>query len=283
MSAMRLTFASFTAASLLLTACSGKNVGLGAGEAADARLTADLYTWPCQDTDTGGGVLSSWEGAFSYNLTLEYAPDALADRGFPASGCSLTADMFPTNAGAGAVNLSGVDEPGWSNGSLEGTMPHVSTGFYYKPVFANQRSCQEADDLLGEGTLLASAGALTGAQTPAPGAYEGVTVTGEVDANTGLAFGSTIEVSWEASHWSGSWIQVRREKGGEAVQTVTCNTTGSDGFTVDDAVWSMFSSALEVDVTNLYVAVENTGTTTLSDGQIVETSTRAMHVAVIQD
>lgn len=267
----------------LLTGCGTKSVGLGLGEAPDARLTADLYTWPCQDSDTGTSDVNVWEGVFSYNLTLEYAPDGLVDRQFPTTGCSLTTDAFPVDAGSGGVDIPGVSEPGWSNGDLYGTMPRTNPGFYYKPVFANQRSCQEASDLLGEGTLLTDAGTFTNARTPAPGLYEGVEITGKVDTQTGIQFGDTVTVEWRAKDWSQSWVQLRREKGGQVMQAVTCNTDGMSAFTVDDAVWSMMSDALEVDVTNLYVVVQNSAQETMPDGQIIETSTRAMHVAVVQE
>lgn len=268
---------------LALVACADKSIGLGLGAEPDARLTADLRTWPCASTDTGGGPSTQWEGVFAYDLSLEYAPDALTDHGFPETGCTVTADVFPTAAGDGGTDLPDVDEPAWSNGSMTGSMPHVSTGFYAKSVLANQHSCQEATDLLGEGTLLDSAGAFTGAQTPAPGEYTGVEVTGDVDPVTGIRFGADVSVAWTANGWNKSWVQVRREKGDQLLQAVTCNTTGSTSFDIDSTVWSLLSDALEVDVTNLYVAVENEGETTMSDGQIIETTTRAMHVAVVQD
>ena len=95
-------------------------------------------------------------------------------------------------------------------------------------------------------------------------------------------FGSEITASWDAQGWDRSWVQIRREKDGALVESVTCAADGED-FTVDDDVWSLLSDALEVDVTNLYVAFEVDGGSNTTDGQEIVTKTRAMHVAVVQD
>lgn len=268
---------------LALAACSDKSIGLGQGPASDARLTADLYTWECASEATDEDPGRQWEGVFSYDLSLEYAPDALEDRGFPATGCSIATDAFPVDAGAGAVDLPDVEDPHWSNGGADGTIPHASTGYYHSAVFSNQHTCQEASDLLGDGLLLTDAGAFTGAESALPGTYNGVVVSGDLDPVTGITYGADVTVTWDAPSWSESWVQVRRENGGALVQAVTCNTTGMTDFDIDSSVWSLLSDALEVDVTNLYVAVQNVGTTTMPDGQAIETTTRAIHVAVVQN
>lgn len=268
---------------LLLAGCKNKSVGLGAGAEPDARLIADVYTWPCEQLDTGSGDIRYWEGVFSYNIALEYAPDSLVDRSLPASGCTETADIFPVDAGTGGVDIPDTSNPQWSNGDYGGVVQWQGPGFYSTSVFANQRSCQEAVDLLGAGTLLSSAGALSGALSPAPGSLLEVELSGDVDKTTGIAFGAEVVAEWNLTGWAESWVQVRRERSGAAVETVTCATTGQSSFTIDDEVWSLMNPALEVDVTNLYVAVQNRDTQTMDDGQTVEALTRSMHVAVVQD
>lgn len=268
---------------LLVAACKGKSVPLGQGPERDARLIADVYTWSCEQQDTGSGEILEWEGVFAYDVILEYAPDQLVDRSLPASGCVATSEGFPRDAGAGAVDIPGVGTPEWSNGDFSGTIPWASTGFYETSVFDKQRSCQEADDLLGDGTLLASAGAFSGARAPAPGSLMEVELSGEVDEVTGITFGAEVTATWNSAGWSESWVQVRREKAGQALQTVTCATSGGSSFTLDDSVWAMLNEALEVDVTNLYVAVQNTDVLTMDDDQQIEVMTRSMSVAVVQD
>lgn len=266
--------------SLLLLGCQDKSIGLGAGSPADARFIADLYTWECASSDTGGSVDDEWEGVFAYNLSLEYAPDDLVARSIPSSGCSAGIDLFAANAGAGGVNLS--SSPSWENAEMSGTLPRRSDGYYEESVFDNQSSCQRTDDLLGEGTLLNDAGPFSGVRTPAPGTYTDVTLSTTVDDSVGIPYGSDITVEWETADWTDSWVQIRREDAsGSLVESVTCNTTGDDSFLVDDAVWGLFNSAMSTPVTNMYVGVQSTKTTAGTDGQKIETLTRAMHVAVV--
>jgi len=270
---------------LLLVGCGTKSIGLGLGAEHDARLVANLYTWPCASggmTDSGATTPGiEWEGVFNYDVTLEYAPDALLDRGLPDSGCVEGLDLFARDAGAGGLDIPDA-APVWSNGEESGVMARHSPGFYGATVFNNEHSCQDAQDLLGEGTLLSDAGVFSGKHTPTPGVYESVTLTGDVSSTSGLEFGATVTAEWEASDWSDAWVQLRREDGGSLVESVTCRAEGNS-FTVDKAVWALTSSAIRTDVTNLYVAVENSGTTQTDDGQYIEVITRAMHVAVVQD
>lgn len=263
---------------LALAACSPKSIELGGGEPPDARLYADVYTWECEDSKT----LEIYEGVFGYKISLEYAPDALADRDLPTSGCSAGLDIFPSDAGSGGLDIPGNANPGWTTGEMEGILGHESDGFYSDNVFENSSSCQAAEDLLDDGTALSDSGPFSGAAAPSPGTVGEVTLEGEVDAETGIPFGAQVDASWDASGWDRTWVQIRREKDGGLVESVTC--LAEDGnFTVDDDVWSLLSDALAVDVTNLYVAFEVDGSSTTADGQEILTATRAMHVAVVQD
>lgn len=268
---------------LLLSACGDKEISLGQGSPADARFIADLFTWDCQTDDTGGSTVAEWQGVYAYQLSLEYAPDDLAARSLPASGCTKGLDLFPTDAGAGGVDLDGT--PSWSFGEeLGGSMTRKGAGFYFDNAFRNQNTCNAAEDMLAEGTLLENAGGFSGARTPSAGSFEDVRTSNELNQETGLTFGEDITVEWSAESWEESWVQVRRESAaGELQESVTCNTTGSQTFDVDSDVWGLFNSAIATDVTNLYVAVQSTGTSTAEDGQKIETLTRAIHVAVIHE
>jgi hypothetical protein len=261
-----------------LVACGPEKIGLGGGDPPDARLYADVYTWECEDSTT----LDLYEGVFAYEISMEYAPDGLADRDLPSSGCTRGLDMFPADAGSGGTDLPDTDRPTWSTGDLEGALSHKATGFYKDDVFDNQSSCTAAEDLLADGTTLGDAGVFSGASAPVPGAVGEVTIDGEVDEETGIPFGAQITASWDASGWDRAWVQVRREKDGALVDSVTCATDG-ESFTLDDDAWSLLNEALQVDLTNLYVAFEVEGGSTTTDGQQILTYTRAMHVAVVQD
>lgn len=273
----------YAVAPFVLLACGDKEISLGQGSPADARFIADLFTWDCQTDDTGGGTVSEWQGVFAYQVSLEYAPDNLAARSLPASGCTKGLDLFPSDAGAGGVDLDGT--PSWSFGDeLGGSLTRKNTGFYFDDAFGNQSTCGAAEDMLAEGTLLENAGGFSGARTPSAGTYEDVRTSNELSEETGLTFGQDITVEWSAEGWEESWVQIRREDStGALVESVTCNTSGSETFDVDSDVWGLFNSAIETDITNLYVAVQSTGTSTAEDGQKIETLTRAIHVGVIHD
>ncbi len=266
---------------LLLVGCESGKIALGGGDAVDARLIADLYTWECDD---GFGT---YAGVYSYLVSLEYAPDNLAPRGLPASGCSASLDLFPQDAGAGAHELDGASAPTWTNGTvagvdISGVLAETATGFYFDDVFANQRTCKIIADVQGEGTTIDEAGVFSGVSTPAPEELEAVHVAG-LDATVGIAFGDETRVNWNAGSWDESYVQVRREQGGNLMESVTCLTTGSESFTIDDAVWSLMSEFLDVDITNLYVGFQNTDVVEAEDGQKIEVLTRANHVAIVQE
>lgn len=269
---------------LVLTApsigCKDKSIGLGRGEAVDARLYADVYTWTCSQEDTGGGPSEVWEGVYAYNISFEYAPDGLVDRSLPESGCSPSLDIFPLDAGASGYDLEAT--PSWYNSDdYEGVMQHENTGFYSSNVFSNAHSCAYPDDVLAAGTQVLDAGVFSGASTPSPGTL--ASVVDGVEGNEGINFGDEVAVTWDASGWDESWVQVRREKNGALVQGLTCRTTGDSAFTIDTSVWSQMSDAMEVDLTNIYVGFGKRGGTVTSDGQEIQTWTREMHTAVVQD
>lgn len=277
--------ASFLVAASLLPGCKVGCVnclGYGLGPEVDGRFVTDLKTWLCRDPETG----RSYEGAFAFDLSLEYAPDALDIRQLPSvGGCSYGLNLFADSAGEGGLDIPELDdEPTWVTSVDEGELSKMSAGYYRDEVFEDERTCQEAGRLLESGAELGGAWDLTGATTPAPGVFTGASLNGEDSQAAGFVLGEVIDVDWVADGWDTSWLQLRREDAeGTARETVTCNTTGLDAFTIDDQVWSMVTTDLPGVMNNVYVGFQNTDEFATEGGQRVEVATRAMHVAVIVD
>jgi len=267
---------------IALTGCKGCSgtIDLGKGPEADARLTSDLYTWECADNETG----DIYEGVFSFDVALEYAPDGLQERGLPG-GCVYGLSMFPEDAGGSGADIPGLSsDPRWSTPDTSGKLRREAKGFYFHEVLSNVRSCQHSDELLYEGVELEDAEALTGAVTPPAGEIGWVdTDIDDTDEDGNLSFGETAELSWDQEGWDEAWVQIRQEREGEVWGTVTCNATGEDGFVIDEEVWGLLNGDLVVEYINVYVGFQNTDVLEMEDGQKVETVTRGMHVLVVQD
>lgn len=252
--------------------------GLGGGPEMDARFIADIYTWQCESGE------EQYEGVFAFDLSLEYAPDALAPRTLPgAGGCAYGLSMFGMDTNSVGVDIPDLaDNPGWETITMTGELKREGEGFYYDDVFENEHTCHRAGELLEGGSELQDAGALSGVITPEPGDLADVTLTGTMDQEAGFPWGEDIQIRWEASGWDQAWVQVRRERDGEAWETVTCNATGLDSFTIGDDVWGLLSEDLPVTTNNVYVGFQAKDEVPTGDGQRVEVYTRAMHVAVVQ-
>jgi hypothetical protein len=267
---------------LAAVACNNKGgADFGQGPENDARFVADVYTWECQAHGQ-----DNWEGVFAFTVALEVAPDALVPRSLPAAGgCSADLSMFGADPNSELQNIPEVsDEPRWETDLDSGELSNVTEGWYFDQVFENVHNCQTADELLVGGTRLTGAGSLTGAVTPDPGVIYDVSLVSTTDyEETGFVFGEEIEVDWDVEGWDEAWIQVRRERDGEAWEYATCNTTGLDGFVIDDGVWGLMTEELSGVTNNVYVAFQNHRMTTMEDGQKVEVATRAMHVAVLPE
>ena len=259
-------------------ACEVEKIPLGQGGDDDARLYADVYTWQCEQRYEDGGI-DYYEGVSSYEIAFEYAPDALATRSLPVSGCTKGLDLFPASAGIEGTDIPDASAPVWENGNYTGVLERKSDGFYFGDAYGNVESCYYADELIGEGTGISDAGVFSGAKTPPSGSLADVEISG-VDATTGIAFGAEITASWAMSGWDQAWVQVRRESMGELVESVTCAVDGST-YTVDDDVWSLMTSVVEADVTNLYITVQNEKTVVSEDGQRLNAATRFVHAAVV--
>jgi len=262
-----------------------KNSGgadFGDGPENDARFLADVYTWQCEEE----GGADYYEGVFAFNVSLEVAPDALVPRSLPApGGCSADLSMFGADPNGDLMDIPELgDEPRWETDIDSGELESVSEGWYYDEIFDNVHNCQTTDALLNGGTRLVEAGSLSGAVTPDPGTVEDVTLVSASDyLETGFQFGEEIDISWETDGWDEAWIQVRRERNGEAWEYVTCNVTGYTEFTLDDNVWGLMTENLGDVFNNVYVAFQNHGMQEMETGQKVEVATRAMHVAVAYD
>jgi hypothetical protein len=268
---------------LLLLGCSAdKGGGDGSGEERDGRLISDVYSWLCDDG-------SEYQGVFKQEITLEYAPDGLGSLEPPsAGGCQIDKDMFPTGAGSLGTDLPDLSgEPTWSSAVDSGELQEVGAGFWRDNVTDNVHSCQDITDLMESGIELTDAGVLTGTATPAPPEipvvdFDGLTYHPETGAET-IEWGDEIVVSWDDHGWEEVWVQVRREREGEAWESVTCNATGDSSFTMESDVWDLMNEDLEVEHNNIYVAFTMSKEETSEDGLRVEAVTRAMAVAVVQD
>jgi hypothetical protein len=263
----------------LASACNRGKTALGGGTAKDARLISSVYTWECVNNNDG----ALYQGAFSQDVRLEFAPDALRSFEMPAEGdCATGLDLIPTDAGDGGQALPELeDEPRWTTDIASGELSDLGAGFYYDSVLENVHSCQEVNQILDGGTTLSEAGLLDGVATPEPAAMPEVALSG--DYESGIPWGTELEATWDAEHaWDSVWVQVRRERDGEAWESVTCNATGLDAFTIGDAVWAEMTESLTVDANNLYVGFERTKTRETADGLKVDAITRAMAVTVVQ-
>ena len=262
---------------LLGAGCSGE-LDLGKGAEADARLTADVFTWPCRS-----GEDDVEQGVYGFTIALEYAPDGLSSRELPPAGsCQGDLSMFPLDAGvSGTAIPEAGSEIAWATSTRSGALAEVSPGFYYEDVLGNQFTCISPADMVSSGISIPTAGSLGSIASPSAG--ELVSVSSGEDSEEGLVFGEEVTVEWEASDWEESWIQVRMEREGTSWGSVTCNTTGEDEFDIDGRVWNELNADLNVDTINLYVGFQNNTQISNDDELKLQASSRVIHVDVIQD
>jgi hypothetical protein len=252
---------------------------VGGGLNADARLTSDTYTWDCTD---GSGTVD-YMGVFGFDIAVEFVPDGLPPRSLPPVGsCSAGLSMFAVDAlASGSAIPAAAETPGWATDGDDGVMEQILDGLYFTDVFKNVLSCQSVAGVIGSGVRLVDAGVLDGVTSPTAGSLDLVTASGNYSG--GIAFGEDVDLSWEASGWEDSFVQIRRVRNDVAYETVTCNTTGEDSFALDSDVWSLFDEDLSVDVNFLYVGFANSGEVETDYGQLVEVQTRALHVIGINE
>jgi len=89
--------------------------------------------------------------------------------------------------------------------------------------------------------------------------------------------------SWEENDWDEVWVQIRREREGEAWESVTCNATGDSSFSLNEEIWGLLDESLNVERNNLYVSFQRSAEQELDSGDVGLGLTRAMAVAVVQD
>jgi len=257
--------------------CSGE-LDLGKGAEADARLTADVFTWPCRGEDD-----QVEQGVYGFTIALEYAPDGLSPRDLPPAGsCQGDLSMFPLDAGVSgtAIPDAGTEIP-WATSTRSGVLSELSPGFYYEDVLGNQFTCASPSDMVSSGISVPTAGSLGSISTPSAGDLLSVSLEGE--SESGLVFGEEVSVEWDASDWEESWLQVRMEREGTAWGSVTCNTTGEEGFEIDERVWNELNADLNVDIINLYVGFQNNTQNSNEDELKLNSSSRVIYVDVIGD
>lgn len=236
----------------------------------DARLVADVSTWSCVDANTG----EMYQGAFGQEVTLEHAPGGVGALDLPNPGsCVAGLNMFPDDAGSGATDIPGIAfDPVWESDVDDGTLGKKSIGFYYDDVYTDERTCYSTDEVMAGGVTLVDAGPLTGAATPPPNAAPTVDFG---SPGAAIEFGDTVSLEWGTHLWDEVFVQVRREKEGDAWESVTCNVTGENGFVVDAAVWDLMDERIQVDRNALYVGFQTSERTSLS-GMEVQVVTRAI-------
>jgi hypothetical protein len=228
-------------------------VGCGAGTP-DARLAANLYT----DTCTWRG--DAWLGVENLEVTLEVAPGALPVRDVPGpvGACTLDAPLFaaetPPDEGEAIPRLDGT--PRWASDLANGLMQEDGPGLW----LASRRpeaGCQELGDVAPSGIRLEDAGVFAGLSTPAPGAAGLVNIDGrrEDEATKPVVRGNALDLSWTASGWPESFVQLRVLSQGRVRQSLTCNTTGLSAWEVDAAQWDQLD-APGVDSAQIYVGFQ---------------------------
>jgi hypothetical protein len=247
------------------------------GSLVDARLIADVYTWSCVDANTG----TTYQGAFGQEATLEYAPGGIQALQLPDPGeCVAGLNMFPDNAGPDAIDIPGIaSDPKWESDVQDGTLRKQASGYYFDEVYPDVRTCYSTDEVMAGGITLVDAGRLNGAATPLPNEAPTVDFS---SSGTSIEFGDTVSMDWGSHLWDEVFVQVRREKEGDAWESVTCNATGLEGFTVDAEIWGLMDERIAVDQNNLYVGFQTLGRESVS-GNDVQVITRAIALAAVED
>ena len=255
--------------------CNTGKVVIGTGEGAfDARFITQVYTWQC-----GGFDVDPYPGTFGQEVVLYHAPASLSDL-LPVEGCEYGVDMFPDNAGSGAAPIDGLSNfPEWDStvdsGELQGGF-----GYWFEDVLTDEHTCDSPHELMEYGTVLENAAHFSGAVAPSVsevpmvefGGFEGV-----------IEWGAPVEASWENNDWDRVWVQMRRELEGQVLESVTCNVSGEDSFLLTEDMWALMDENLNVEYNNLYVTFEKRDLTQMNSGHWIETVSRAISIAVIED
>jgi len=90
-------------------------------------------------------------------------------------------------------------------------------------------------------------------------------------------------VSWGDHGWDEVWVQIAREREGVAWESATCNGSGATELSLKDEAWGLLDPELDVEQNSLYVGFQRSDTFIADDGSAVQTVTRAVAVALVQD
>jgi hypothetical protein len=248
---------------------------VGVEQGADARLTADLYTWDCTNEE------SDWMGVLGFDIALEFVPDNLNSRALPPVGsCAYAIDMFALDALQSGDDLPGATGmPTWSTDAMTGDFMEVGPGLWFSDVFRNVLSCDDSASVITSGVEVQDAGVFSGMTSPTAG--EITSITSNNSSLAGFPFGELVELDWEASGWDETFVQLRRERNGVAYEVVTCNTSGLSAFTINDSTWEMLNPEIVADTNLLYVGFQNRLEEVTEYGQELELVARALHVVGI--
>ena len=239
----------------------------------DARLINQVFVWECLD-----GGESVW-GTFGHEVHLYHAPDALNDL-LPEVGCSVGVDMFPISAGPKGESFDGFSSfPQWSNHSTAGELLG-GYGYWSQDVLSSELTCDNPDAILADVVTLDAAQVYTGASTVEGTSIPLVTFSG-FDGT--ISWGDPVVISWEEHSWDRVWLQIRRTQDGQLYETVTCNVSGESEFEISQIIWNLMNENAPNITNNLYLGFENRQLQQVAPGNVIETLTRAISVALVNE
>ena len=250
----------------------------------DSRFVSQVFTWTCEDyvEDTATGVVdvSTVVGTYGHELSFAYAPSSLEDL-LPKSGCVYGAEMFPSDAGSNGSSLENLQGfPQWSN-SIDGGELQGAFGYWFVDAMTSEHSCDAPGSILQHPVSLTNANQFSNYSTETATYVPLVTFTGFEDV---ISWNDEVTASWGSSgEWDRVWVEMQRTKDGDVYESIVCNVTGENSFTLDEDFWGMLDGNLTVENQNLYVGFEKRTMENTVTSEWIELITRSVAIAVIQD
>lgn len=217
------------------------------------RYTADAYMQSCRWSG------NDWNGVAALSVTLEHRLSGVSARGLPAPGtCVSGLALYAEESLPSGDDFSASDTtPRYETPEFEGPITRIVPGLWHDSPFPSGERCGKLNASVGAGIGLIDTGDYPALSTPPPGDWESASFDGvPFDDATPLVFGQTGEIAWDASGWSGGFIQIQQRFAGEVRDTVTCTPVGSS-FTLDEEVWSVANDKILADSIVLYVVMTN--------------------------